>query len=478
MIFRSPYLRQMPVSKVPQRRASMVAKRVPAVAVLAVFVAVPVWLVALRMPDKEGLWRFLYEIHDTWFLWLKGYLYTLYYPDSLILLALIATLVVMFLFSYMFVLPITRKFHVRLIEYVVAKPPLHRMLLFTVRRLRRLEFAQKLIYEVVRRDRLLALNRIAMSPPAGADHSDCVAAADLTVLFVRLVLIRNPGFPEHLKAATCLHETFSHLLRHANHDSSWFPTVMKNLTTNLDETLRLLTVARDHVENGRETGIEKNDPSLDRIADNLYCLASLYNSEILDNMFSAEIASKPATPARDIVLRRLAVSVNERREELETIRGRLEIGIFRKSRTKIGTQPLDLLSGQKDSLRLKGRLVLGIALDLAFLADMPEIALAYLDLFEALALVSDTVEKRLGSRTAGIADRASGLVGELPASDDYRFCAELSKKRLLKYEEEWRHPVPLLKERVLERKDFDSARARVSALRHAVGPDLDNNDRN
>ncbi len=468
--FRSPLLKKIPRAT-DRERATLMIKRISITTPAAILILVPIYLTAFRIPDKNGLGSFLYHIHDKFYLWAKGYLYTLFFPDSLIWLGLISTIFILWLIFFLRAKSGTRQWHIKLIKNTIERAYLRPRIIYTVHWLKQAGLKQQLLFEVVRHERTSALNHLIASPPGQADYTKCSRVSDLTMLYIRLMLIHRPAPVDHLDAGVCFSEAFFQLKQYGDKNAEWFPDLINNLTSILDGILSPISDYKDH-NRFRE---KQQDISKESIAKDLLLSASLTDAEIAEKVLGKDIAARPAELVKDIVHAWLAESVNERRTVLDEIRSRFETKAFRQHHRSLQSdmnEPWPSVQGTKKELRSVGKLTLGIALDLAVQAQMPEIALAYIDIFEALGFISGIAEHDLDNKTAEMAYKISAFISDLPSSQDYRVCAELASAKLDSLEDEWKQSL-FSKDGILAAEDFALARTQAASLYHASGPDFD-----
>ncbi|MCP4111375.1 MAG: hypothetical protein GY749_38570 [Desulfobacteraceae bacterium] len=471
--FHSPLLKKIPRAT-DQERVALMIKRILITTPVAVLILVGILSVKWEILDKNGWSIFLYHIHDKYYLWAKGYFYTLFYPDSIIWLGLISTILILWLISFLGVKSRTRQWHIKLIKNTIERTHLHPCLIYTTHCFKRAGLKQQLLFEVTRHERISALNHLTASSPGQADYTKCSHVSDLTLLYIRLLLIHRPETSDRMDAAACFHEAFFQLKQYGDKNAKWLPSLINTLTGILDEILSPIFDYKDHKQ-FQESREKQKHITREDIAKDILLSASLTDAKIAEKILGKDIAAQPCEIVKKIVRTWLAESVNARRAILDEIRSRFETKTFRMHHRSLQpdtNESLPLVQGTKKELRPMGKLTLGLALDLAVQAHMPEIALAYIDIFEALAFISEIAEHDLDNKTAEMAYKISVFISDMPNPGDYRICAELTAAKLDTLEGEWKQSL-FSKDGIIGPEDFALARTQVASLYHASGPEFD-----
>lgn len=423
---------------------------------IAVLIFIPIFLASTRAFDEQGLWSFVYRFHDDYYLWAKGNLYTRHYPRSLILCGFGFTIFVSWLVFYFRLRSGSIRWHVKWISRAAGRKYLHKYLLAAVYWLKRFGFEQKMIYETVGRDRIVALNRLSASLPRQAGFEVCSKAVELTVLYIDLLLVYRPEQGDHIHSAVCFHEAYFYLRRCGDEKAEWFPALSKCLTDLPDRILQpfLDTGEGRELENTleRPAGLDMESLSAD-----LLLLASIPGAR---------------GDVKESAVNRLMRSVDGRRNMLNEICSFFEASAFGKKGVSVRTgvpECLGRLRGRLDELEALGKLTLRTALDFSAISETPETALTFIESFECLSFFADMIKKDTNTGASEMAHRVSAFVGELPHFDDYRICAELSSSKLAERKREWKQS-RFSSLGVVSEEDFLLAKKRVESFYHAVGP--------
>jgi hypothetical protein len=181
MNLRSPFLAKMPPTNV------RLAARVGRVS-LRLIIGVPILLTliilitAVRQEwlPKDAPWLILYNIHDNIYLLIKGYAYTLFFPESLIFWGLISTILILIVISQLTDRSLIKEPHIQLLRICLYRPLLYRFIIRGSRFLHRLRIEPKLIKLVAHREWEKAMFSLNQHELASAPKKPCGRLVTLT----------------------------------------------------------------------------------------------------------------------------------------------------------------------------------------------------------------------------------------------------------------------------------------------------------
>lgn len=462
--FRSPVLAEMPSLDTPDR-ARRLARRRKGAMVAAILIGLPIYLVAARILPKEGPGYWLYWIHDNIFLQAKGYMYTLYYPNSLIWWGVIVTVLVIWLIPFLLDKAPIRTIHIALLRLAVHRKRCHSALVTGAQLLQYLRIKPGLLKAVVERERSLALGNLIASKRGGL--TQCTAVAHLTQLLIRLLLPR-PSSEAGLDVLVLWHQAFLWIRTYGDRQTGWFGGLVADMVKSLPAITRPILDERDD-DRLRQALAQPGSFTPVSLVVSLLYLACLTQSDLAERLLGAKTAARPAREQQELIESHLAAAVAARRLRLEQARSWLE-GTILSSRLHLAEANLAALAqampAEPANLPALGQLSLTIALDLAALANAPELAWGYLDSIEALTVTLAWIEPN--NRADKLAQTLARLMKNLPRPEDYALCAKLAEPWFEDRKKEWADSA--LKG-LLKPGDFELAKTHLAALYQAAGPE-------
>lgn len=471
MDLNSPLLKAMPQEAKP--KPGRLLRRVLILLLLIIAIAAPIVLITTRTAPETTVGPWLYWLHDHIYLPIKAYTFTLLYPLGLILWGPILLILILWLISYLSKTPIFKQLQIYLGRKAVRRKLLHPPLIKSARRFKKLGMKPELLEAVTTEQREKALLHLANLPLKQATREDrpiITRAARLTHLHTRLLTLPPSTPNNHLQAAINWLELYTRLRTRQTGTTTpeWLDHLVSQTAAQIDDIIiPLLQYTTPHkLETAKEKEARFDTQTL---AVDLLYLASLKNDDLAARILGPNI---PTSKREATIARRLAASTASRRAFLDRNRSRLE--------NRAHLYYSDSLAADPEDLSLTGRLSLLIALDLAALANVPDVALGFIETIETLDFVlhlwqTGKPDDRTAQGPSG-QQRMLWLIHGLPGPLDYRFCAELAEKETKRRKEIWQLSRRFSGEEKgpIRKEDFDLAESRVRALYHAAGPDFKN----
>jgi hypothetical protein len=472
---RSPFLRTVP-RKASAGRKHSPQKRLFLVLFLAALIGAPVFIIVTRILPEQGVGQVFYWMHDHIYLPVKGFTYTLFYPFSLGWWGPIATILAVWLMSYLMRVSLTKDLHAQVLRKIVRRKSKHRLLLSTTRWLRKWKFEALLFQEIAGQERQKALHRLAAVPMKQIDEPASDELYHLTILHIKLLTMGSAGELEYLNAASIWQQTYMQLKNRLerNRQNEQLKELTANLAAMIDAMLLPLLDYHDEVQLKEVKEIPGGFDTATVCLD-LFYLGSLYNEPL-----AAHLYGDPENPDKTadlysralIIAKRLAETTASRRGLIdqtritaEKLRKReLNSTLFLENEDNKAQHPL--LLDDNEELPIICRIIMSICLDLAGLMEEPAIGLAFIEAVEALEFELNSLDPQLWE------EGLQRPLEFLPAPIDYRWCAELAEEQLTAYEKAWTQ-TPSGEEPLITPGDFQLARTRIRALYHAAGPSFD-----
>ena len=417
-------------------------------------------IVAIRLEllPKQGIGAFLYRLHDTLYLWLKGYTYTRFYPNSLIWWGIILTILFLILLSLFIDRSLIKEPHIRFIRYCMKRHRLHHFIIQGSYLLRRLGIRPYLLQKVAYQEWEKAIIQLSQKPVNTGSPSAC----QYIVICIQLQLKIAPLFP---------HNTTSSLRRL----EQWHQTY---LTIDAYGAI--------------------NEPEFKRILDTLLRAFAFINpndfgtinhpSETNQLFEPAQLFQEMATLCQLGEIRlHGSTSVNEQRQLEHTLLASIDrrrIELLDKAIIQLENQIkspdrlllLPLLTNSDETLAIAGRVSLNIALHLACLTMQPAIALAYVEAVEALAFLLDITNLKTPSThkfakllAEPVAVFDDTLTQYVPIDRAYALIAAWFIQANDQQENQW-DKILNNKDAPMQRKDFLLARTQIASFQQAIGP--------
>ena len=260
LFFHSPLLKAAPAGQAPKR--SIILKRLAFIFVSAACILTPILLITAGTLPKKGPAVLLYWAHDYLYLPLKGYLYTLIFPHSLIWWGVIFTLFILWLTAYLCGGSLVRSPHIYFLERVVRSPKKHGILIRSAGWLKKLGIKPQMLAAVANKELQIALNRLMKLPLNRTNPELCKMAVRLSRLYIRSICpITSRSLL--LETAAGWHRVFQQLRVRSQLDST--NRFLADLTAELSaEIRRVLTPLFDYRENASlwQSTLEK-EPGFD-----------------------------------------------------------------------------------------------------------------------------------------------------------------------------------------------------------------------
>ncbi len=472
--FRSPFLKSMPKAVIPRRFRRFwmrVLWSAPLIGAVLFY-----WrLVAHPVPDAGGWRLWVYQFHDHVHLWFSGYAYHLFYPASLTWWLFVGMVFVVSSAAFFLVVSASRRAHLRLARALAHNARLHPILVFLVRMFRKAGLRQLLAREAWIHEREIALQRAAAAMGDG-DWKRLRSLANVTSLYLRC--FPGPGAPEKafLLSAFFWRESLAwvQLGKEATGERNRLDALGRDLAPLVFDVLHPAAPgaggARPRFGAPASAGFDAGS-----LAADLFLLACFHRPVLVEKIGEPGLADLAPAALRDRIAQRLFVSTAARRTALEEmLHGLTPPGGGRPHGPRPARSVDDLppLPAENELLPILGALALGIAFDVAILADEPEIALGFMDAVEAMAFALETSDAASSGIPGGRLDKMARLIQGLPRPLDLGMGAILAERKHARRKRRWERS-PLHERGPLLEEDFHLDRLRAASLRLAAGPVLD-----
>lgn len=443
--FRSSLLSPMPIDRA-EGRAGRVSRRLMGLGILAAVVAGLILVIALRALPPRGLGYLLYWLHDFFYLWWKGYFLTQYFPDSLIWWGALTMLLTLWLLTYVTDRSLVRQPQIALIRWCLKRPRLYPLLRRSAAWLTRLRIRPGLLLAVIAQERTAVHSRVITAPLRQAAARDCAYLLDLTMLLLDLMALPPTSDATNLEAAAHWHEAFLSARVYGTASDHRIQDKLERLAGRRQPLLAAFPP---------ESGVQPFSPAA--LAADLDLMVKLWESRSRSD-------SHDSDGQMQVGLMHLAGSLQRRQRLLLNAYACLELREVRArpdaAQPSLGLEAISALNAE--ALADLGRLALGLSLDLAQVADAPELALGYLDALEALHFA-------LALAPEGRYPLLAAVIADLPRPQDYALVAQLASQRLRQRLGVWQSLIEP-NEGPLRSTDFRQASAQLVALAHAAGP--------
>ncbi len=473
--FRSPLLKALPGAVIPNRFRRFL-KRI--LWISPFFAAIVFYWRQVANPDPaaEG-WRYwIHWIHDHVQLVFMGRAYHLFYPDSLKWWLFFGTVFTVCAVSFLLVVSSNRRAHIPVSRAAVRNARLHTILVFLIRKFRKIKFPLRLLEEVMIHERSIALHLVAAAPFAGERVKRHRSLASVT----RLYLLSFPGPGSSHGAcfisAFCWRETLAwiRLGDVLAEGSDPLDALGRELSPLVFDILKPVVTRWAPSEFWKTTpgpnGFDEASAAVD-----LFHLACYHRPDLAGKTGEWELAKQSPDAIRPLIAQRLFESTSARRAAMEEMLyhlpppGQESPHSPRRKRT---LEELPSLPVETALLPPLGALGLGIALDLAIMADEPEIALGYMDAIESMAFALETASPGTTGLPRAYLGKMSALIKGLPGPLDHGMGAILAERKHERRKRMWERS-PFHESGPILEKDFELDRFRIASLRRAAGPGLD-----
>lgn len=465
MNLRSPFLSKMPPTDIRlSARVGRISKRL--------IIGVPIFLLGIILVTavrqewlaKDGPWRILYAIHDNVYLLVKGYSFTLFFPESLIFWGLVATILVLILVSQLTDRSLIKEPHIQLLRGCMYRPALHPVIIRGSQLLRRLKIEPKLIKLVAHREWEKAMLSLSQNELASAPQKPCRQLITLTRFNLQLSQ-HFPNYPNAVQSSLWRlekwHTTYLTIHAYGNQQKRWYPKLIQNLF----KMFSLINLSPSGTWNKIPTVNELFDPS-----------ELMREVEILKELGYTHLLKETSLDFSFIELTGMLASVVEaRRWEI------MDKAVFYLEKQLGEMMPstaaaaFPKLLNDSQTLPIGGRIALSVALHVALFTTEPDIALAYIESVEALAFLlnADVVPQKHTAQLKSLMEEEVSLpngkvIRHLPLDHAYSLLGQLLAKKTKVQEEHWQ-PIWRGQDSPIIKQDFDLAYDIVASLHQASG---------
>jgi len=433
--FSSQLLKAMP------KPESIINFKLRLISVLMVIIPSVIIIICVhyRLLDKNsGFGYFLYWLHDYRYLPFKGYTYYLYYPLSLFAWAVLIIFTLYWLFSFLTNLSFFRFLQVKSIQCTIRKISISYFFLSFLVIFHKLRCKQLLLKEIITHERELEINTFLAKVPEKINRENIDMLVHLTYLNIKILTLKNSTKSDNLKAILYCHQAIVQLY-FSKIKNRTIKYLVKKINSNIDFA---------SITYGESINAMENKFSITSIIDDLICLFDLIKEE----------------KSEDDIIKNLVQSVNMRRNIMENWLRQLEY----LKKNNIPSEFLIEVPDNNDFLPIAGKLIMGIAIHVAMIVDMPEIALTTLEAFELLAFKLNCIEHDINNEQI---KNLSTFLKDIPGHDVYKLCGELQKKQLEQREQLWNKSF-FYKDKLVALEAFELYKLKNLSLFQAAGPDF------
>ena len=462
MNLRSPFLVKMPPTNGRiAARVGRVSLRLMIGGPLILLLIVLVTAVRQEWLPKAAPWLLLYNIHDHIYLLIKGYTYTLVFPESLIFWGFVSTILILIVVSQLTDRSLIKEPHINLLRFCLYRPSLYPFIIWGSRFLPQLRIEPKLIKLLARREWEKAMLSLSRHEPASAPKQPCRRLVILTRFTLQLSQHFSPH-PDATQASLWRLEKWhtAYLIIHAygNRQKGWFPKQIGNLF----QAFTLINSAP----------AEKRDkiPALKE----LFTLSELMQEvTLLKELGHIQLLNEPLPDGSPIELMGMLANLVDmrRREIFDKTVFYLERQLGESTQAATAVAFPELVNNEQ-TLPIANRIALAIALHVTLFTRDPNIALAYVESVEALAFLLDTMPLENNAFLKAMLqeqDTTNDTVAPyIPLDQAYDLLGKLMANQTTNQEQLWQsvwreHDAPLLKQ------DFELAHAIAASLQQAAG---------
>ena len=432
-------------------------------------------MVVNRSLRNQGFGYLLYWFHDHVFLTVKGYLFTLYLPWSLMGWGVAATFFILYLTAWLGRISFIAEPHLQLARFAVSRTGLHPFLVASSKWLRRLTRSDRtvpypLLDEVIGCFRERAMLRLwTCSQP---DQTAIEDAFRFSRLHLRFLTMAGVGRPGRVRALSVFHSVLSrfHYIRGGNAER-----IAAMVHTLFQETKPVIPAMANTWKDAGKPSVDQLF-SLESLAEDCCRLACLFDPRIRASLPQA-FGPDRARPLTRTVPDRLASVARARLAVLRRLYEFFERRtLFPENLETIASPPFEKSNRDPEEAALAGSLALGLALDASRLTSNPELALTFLEAVESLRLAIQLNGEALTIHEEIWIRNISNLIRDIPLPHHYRACAELAQVDVRQRERVWRESVlygAKVDDGPIQKTDFALERTRVRSLFRAAGPGLD-----
>lgn len=402
---------------VPHGRLWRITRRVVSGVLLGGALIALVVAVRSKLLGTTPLAMLLYQTHDSFYLPLKGYTFTRFFPGSLVWYGLIATLFLLWYTCYLADRSLVRRAHLALLRQTVSLGPLRSALLGVSRLLLRLGLPPELLREVAEHERDLATLRLA-----GGDDGAGPRLSTLTRLLVGVAALRPDDQHATLQAADAWQRAVCLLTARDHREAAALAPLI------LPACARAL----------RKHGLTPIDalagqaPGLGAVP----CLTDAIRIALLTGADPASLGADHdprlgAVTARSALTQGLLAAAEGRRAQVDSLRAALERAIARPF-AQHADQGLSTMfaDAAMDELPTLGRLALSAALMAAFALRSGDLAQGAVESLDALGLALALAGPVAPPALVEPARRARAWAGGLPTPADRQLTASLGLARI------------------------------------------------
>ena len=422
-------------------------------AVLGVLIAIA----ASRTLAKAGWVYYVYWFHDFIYLPVKAYGYRYFFPLSLIWLGIFFGTTITWLVFFLAHRAFWRKPHGDLLGWVLQKPLFFPLLRATAAWQRGRGFFPGMLLAAVGRARRTLLWQWYHDHSGPRGHGLSEKLGRMTHLEMDLRQSPEIKMAPILASVRIWREVFCALAGFYTDQSPppWLITLSERLYPLVKKVLPVDDEARFRGLLEREADFFPETLLVD-----LLFLAAIFDREAAGKALGAAAAG-PLHHRIKLIAGRLFRSGSTRQALLDGVRLQVEAP-FRQTR---GSDPsrffFTLPPVEDENLECLGHLALGLSLDLALLADLPEQGIAFIESVQALNLALEITDPQLQDSESWF--RLAALIRHQPSPADFLRCAFLEERRQWRRMREWERS-PLFREGSLDHGDFALARGSVAAL--------------
>lgn len=445
-------------------RVGRVSKRLIIGGPILLLLTIVVTAVRQEWLPKTGPSRILYSIHDNVYLLIKGYSFTLFFPESLIFWGLVATLLLLVFISQLTDRSLIKEPHIQLLRGCMYRPALHPVIIQGSQFLRRLKIEPKLIKLVAQREWERTMLSLSQHELASVPKKSCRQLVILTHFNLQLSQ-HFPNYPNVVQSSLWRlekwHTTYLTIHAYGNQQKRWYPKLIHKLF----QAYTLIGLS--------PSGTWDKMPAAKKLFDPSELMREMV---ILKELGHIQLLKEPSLDVTSIELMGMLTSVVEarRREIMDKAVFYLEkqLGELMPS-TAAATFP-ELLNDIQ-TLPIAGRIALSIALHVALFTSEPNIALAYIESVEALAFLlnADILPRKHTAQLMALMEEEiplhkGNIIRHVPLDHAYSFLERLLSKETMAQEQHWQpiwrgHDAPMIKQ------DFELAYDLVTSVQQASG---------
>ena len=464
---RSYLLAKLPEART-DGRASRVTRRTLTAAVVLFALGLLLATVAFRLLPRTGPAYILYWLHDSVYLPIKGYTFSLFFPESLVWWMSGLTVIILWTLWWVTDRSLVREPHILLLRVAVYQPLLHGVLLISAQILTRFNIEPVLLRQVVNLERRRVLHQLMQDvanpssrehPAESADHTN--ALVNLTILQIGLLFLsaQPPTTEPHVHAALIWYDAYFFVWKSGDRRTQ------RSLAKDFIHILRI---------NPSDTWLEDGKTATDifsaqNLLVDLAYLVLFLDPEASDTWKRTDgsvfVAPTTATINQHLVdsLRQRIAQVREWHTVVRPSWRNRQTSSFANS-----AEPIDKWSSIEASWC--GQMALTIGLHSSELAGISDAGLSLYDSINTLKLALTLSSQQPASQT-DLRNYLIDLFGETPRPFDNVFCAMFLESHQSERNREWRQSQfskdtdPLIKN-----DDFVWGKLQIESYRRSAGP--------